>query len=72
MLLESGAETSVAFRRLRFRLGDFFVKMWLENAFLRLILPFAVSLKRFLAPLLVLIFGILLLSDSFFEQTPNL
>ncbi len=42
----------------RLRFGDFFSRMWLENECRALTLPFAVSLKRFLAPEWVFIFGI--------------
>ncbi len=52
--------TSVSLPRLRFLLLDFLVKMWLLKAFLRLILPLPVTLKRFLAPLFDFILGILL------------
>ena len=45
-------------RRLRFRLDDFLVRMWLLKALNRFTLPLAVSLKRFFAPLCVFIFGI--------------
>lgn len=41
----------------RLRFGDFFSRMWLENACRALTLPLAVSLKRFLAPEWVFIFG---------------
>lgn len=64
-LSELASFTNVDLRRLRLRLGDFFVKMWLVNAFLRLILPEPVSLKRFLAPLLDFIFGITSMISSF-------
>src|SRR5690348_5534798 len=42
----------------RLRLGDFFSRMWLENAWRPRTLPFAVTRKRFLAPEWVFIFGI--------------
>jgi len=38
--------------------GDFFSRMWLVKAWRALTLPLAVSLKRFLAPEWVFIFGI--------------
>lgn len=59
MLLLSAGCTKEDLRRLRFRLGDFLVRMWLVNAFLRLILPEPVNLKRFLAPLFDFNFGII-------------
>jgi hypothetical protein len=43
----------------RLRLFDFFVRMWLWNACLRLILPVPVSAKRFLAPELLFILGMI-------------
>ena len=49
--------TVVARRRLRFRLEDFLVRMWLLNAFIRLTLPVPVTLKRFFAPWCDFIFG---------------
>src|SRR5687768_18543301 len=45
-------------RRLRFRLADFLVRMWLLNAFRRRTFPVPVTEKRFFAPLWVFIFGI--------------
>jgi hypothetical protein len=59
-LRSSDADTRVALRKLRLRFGDFFVRMCDVNAFLRLILPVPVSLKRFLAPLLLLTLGMFL------------
>ena len=50
--------TKVTCVRLRFCLVVFLVRMWLLKACLRLILPVPVSVKRFLAPDLVFIFGI--------------
>ncbi len=50
--------TKVMCVRLRFCLVVFLVRMWLLKACLRLILPVPVSVKRFLAPDLVFIFGI--------------
>src|SRR6185437_2448299 len=46
-------------RRLRFRLADFLVRMWLLLALLRRTLPLPVIEKRFFAPLCVFIFGML-------------
>src|SRR3954468_20182433 len=43
--------TMPAWRRRRFRLDVFFVRMWLLNALYRRTLPVPVILKRFLAPL---------------------
>ena len=55
--LAAGAITAgIAWRRLR--LGDFFSSMWLVNALRPRTLPVAVTLKRFLAPEWVFIFGI--------------
>ena len=54
----SALETKLVWPRLRLRLVDILVKMWLLNAFFRVILPVPVSLKRFLALELVFIFGI--------------
>ena len=51
-------ETSVVPRRFLFRFCDFFVRIWLANAFFRLSFPEAVTEKRFLAPLLDFILGI--------------
>jgi len=45
-------------RKCRFRLGDFFSRMWLENACRPRTLPVPVMRKRFLAPECVFIFGI--------------
>lgn len=59
MFFLSAGETKVDLRKLRFRLGDFLVRMWLVKAFLRFSLPLPVNLKRFLAPLLVFCFGII-------------
>lgn len=44
-------------RSLRFRLVDFFVKMWFANECPRFTFPLEVSLNRFLAPLCDFIFG---------------
>ncbi len=54
----SAFETRLVCVRLRLRLVDIFVKMWLLKAFFLVILPVPVSLKRFLALELVFIFGI--------------
>ena len=43
--------------RWRLRLGDFFSRMWLVKECRPRTLPVAVSLKRFLAPEWVFIFG---------------
>src|SRR5687768_3718341 len=48
----------VAWRRWRFLLDDFLVRMWLLKARIRFTFPDPVSLKRFFAPLWVFIFGI--------------
>ena len=53
----STGSTSVAFLRFLFRFCDFFVRMWLWNAFFRFNRPDAVVLKRFLAPLFDFILG---------------
>ncbi len=53
-LAASASETSVAFRSLRFRPWDFFVKMCRFVACDLLTFPLDVSLKRFTAPLLLL------------------
>ena len=50
--------TVVARRRLRFRLDDFLVRMWLLKAFRRRTLPDAVTVKRFFVPLCVFINGL--------------
>jgi len=55
---KSALSTSVVPRSLRLRLGDFFVRIWLVNAFLRFTFPDAVVLKRFFAPLFDFILGI--------------
>ena len=44
-------------RRFRLRLDDFLVRIWLLYAFMRRTLPDPVTVKRFLAPLWVFIFG---------------
>src|SRR5947209_13683161 len=49
-------------RRLRF--GDFFSRMWLENALRPRTLPVAVILKRFLAPECVFILGMARVSKA--------
>ena len=54
----SAACTVVDCPRLRFRFGDFFVRMCLAKAFFRLTRPDAVSENRFLAPLFDFILGI--------------
>src|SRR5215210_4699048 len=46
-----GTVIVVPWRRRRFRLEVFLVRMWLLKAFMRLTLPVPVILKRFLAPL---------------------
>src|SRR6266550_5631869 len=56
-------------RSRRFRLEVFFVRMWLLNALKRLTLPVPVSLKRFLAPRWLFIFGI---SDLYSLATSSL
>gem|GEM_PF-6286546 len=56
----SAASTNPFFLRLRLRFCDFFVKMWLANAFPRFRRPVPVVLKRFLAPLFDFILGITL------------
>ncbi len=58
MLLSSAFLTVVAWPNLLFCLVLFFVKMCLLYAFLRLILPLPVTLKRFLAPDFVFNLGI--------------
>jgi len=58
--------TRVSLPKFLFLLLDFLVRMWLLNAFLRLILPLPVTLKRFFAPLLDFIFGIT--SDIFLKN----
>ena len=54
----SASETKLVLVRLRLRLVDILVKMWLLKAFFLVILPVPVMLKRFLALELVFIFGI--------------
>ena len=56
--LVSAELTRVAETKFLLRLLDFFVRMWLWKACLRLILPVPVILKRFFAPELVFCFGI--------------
>jgi hypothetical protein len=53
----SASETKLVWVRLRLRLVDILVKMWLLKAFFLVILPVPVMLKRFLALELVFIFG---------------
>jgi hypothetical protein len=53
----SASDTKLVLVRLRFRLVDILVKMWLLKAFFLVILPVPVMLKRFLALELVFIFG---------------
>src|SRR5512135_167530 len=53
----SVTDTSVAWRRWRFRLVDLDDSMWLRNALWRLNFPEAVRLNRFLAALSDFIFG---------------
>jgi hypothetical protein len=55
----SAGSTSVDSRRLRFRLGLFLVKIWRWYALLRFKRPDPVTVNRFLAPLLLFIFGII-------------
>src|SRR3978361_729320 len=55
-LPKSALETKLVWVRLRLRLVDILVKMWLLKAFFLVILPVPVSLKRFLALELVFIF----------------
>jgi len=59
ILFLSAAETRVPFLSFRLRAVLFLVKMCALYAFLRLIFPLAVFLKRFAAPRLLFIFGIL-------------
>src|ERR1700722_6833763 len=63
-------------RRFRFRFADFLVRMWLLNAFRRRTLPLAVMENRFLAPLWVFIFGMLISVPScdtgFLPRAPEL
>ncbi len=47
-------------RKLRFLFVDFLVRIWLVKALERLIFPEPVFLKRFAAPLLVFIFGMVI------------
>jgi hypothetical protein len=54
----SSAEIAAGLPRARLRLGDFFSRMWLVKACRPRSLPAALSLKRFLAPECVFIFGI--------------
>src|SRR5471030_3505345 len=54
----SASETKLVWVRLRLRLVDILVKMWLLYSFFLAILPVPVSLKRFFALELVFIFGI--------------
>jgi len=54
----SASDTIEVCPKLRLRLVDIFVKMWLLYAFFLAILPVPVSEKRFLALELVFIFGI--------------
>src|SRR5688500_8505169 len=56
-LASPGVFTVVAWRRRRFRLDVFFVRIWLLNAFRRRTFPVPVTEKRFFAPLWVFIFG---------------
>jgi hypothetical protein len=49
------------FRRPRFLFVDFLVRIWLAKALLRLTFPEPVFEKRLAAPLLVFIFGIVIL-----------
>src|SRR5919198_659233 len=54
----SWSEIHAGLRWCRFRLGDFFSRMWVENACRPRSLPVAVLRKRFLAPECVFILGI--------------
>lgn len=54
----SAGLTNVDERRRRFLFVDFLVRMWLLPARILLIFPFPVLRKRFAAPRLVFIFGI--------------
>src|ERR1700761_1232141 len=54
----SASETKLVWVRLRLRLVDILVKIWLLKAFFLVILPVPVIEKRFLALELVFIFGI--------------
>ncbi len=55
----SDLSTTTAGRKWRFCFFVLLLAMWRRLAWLRLILPVAVTLKRFLAPEWVFIFGIL-------------
>jgi hypothetical protein len=55
----SSGETSVDFRRWRLRFCDFEERIWLRKALCRLIFPVPVFRKRFLAPDVDFIFGML-------------
>jgi hypothetical protein len=57
-VLRSAFEMSRSRPNERLRFGDFFSRMWLENAWRALSLPVPVFLKRFLAPECDFIFGI--------------
>src|SRR5919204_1382731 len=62
--LESDRLSSLGCENDRFRLGDFFSRMWLELACRPWTLPLAVSLKRFFAPEWVFLFGMRTGEDS--------
>ena len=57
MRFSSAFDTRVGFRRLRFRLLLFLVRMWLLFAFIRRSFPLAVRFKRLAAARFVFIFG---------------
>lgn len=60
----SAACTNANDRRWRLRLVLFLVRIWLRCDCARLYAPFAVGLKRFAAPRLVFIFGIVLIRNG--------
>ena len=62
MFFPSDFEIRVDFLKLRFRLVDFEVRIWLVYAFDRLTDPLLVRVKRLAAPLHVFNFGIYLIS----------
>ncbi len=67
MLRCSARLISVECRKLRFRLVDFDVSIWLVYALLRFTFPVFVSENRFAAPRRVLIFGIVSRTPVFFN-----
>jgi hypothetical protein len=68
MFLASLAETKAGFLSLRFLFLFLLESKWLLKPLARLILPVAVTLNRFRAPRLVLIFGILFSLDRYFGE----